>query len=153
MMLGNPVLLKVRRRRKKAKVPPATMAYDASPGWLREGRQPELVAEVVEELEGCNAVGVGPLVRGLTTTTPSFYFVLASADHQFFTLIAGGEDRVSATRLRAAVVLRLLQPGAPRLVRAFDDELELAEWALRQWPNDPAATTIVETITAERKRG
>jgi len=51
------------------------------------------------------------------------------------------------------VTARLVAEWPPVMVRAFDDELELAEWAVRQWPNDPAATTIVATITAERRGG
>jgi len=151
---GSLVLLEVRRRRKKAKVPPATMAYDARPDWLRQGRQPAIVEGIIEELLDAGVdhqIGIGPLVarpNGAVTTTPEVYFAVVGSDEGgLFTLLAGAAD------LRSAVTARLVAEWPPVMVRAFDDELELAEWAVRQWPNDPAATTIVATITAERRGG
>ena len=73
---GSLVLLEVRRRRKKAKVPPATMAYDARPDWLRQGRQPAIVEGIIEELLDAGVdhqIGIGPRVarpNGAVTTTP-----------------------------------------------------------------------------------
>jgi len=157
---GSLVLLEVRRRRKKAKVPPATMAYDARPDWLRQGRQPAIVEGIIEELLDAGVdhqIGIGPLVarpNGAVTTTPEVYFAVVGSDEGgLFTLLAGAGDRAGAADLRSAVIARLVAEWPRVTVWAADDELELAEWAVRQWPNDPAATTIVATITAERRGG
>ena len=92
--------------------------------------------------------------NGAVTTTPEVYFAVVGSDEGgLFTLLAGAGDRAGAADLRSAVTARLVAEWPPVMVRAFDDELELAEWAVRQWPNDPAATTIVATITAERRGG
>ena len=95
----------------------------------------------------------GPAKRGGDDDAEVYFAVVGSDEGGLFTLLAGAGDRAGAADLRSAVTARLVAEWPPVMVRAFDDELELAEWAVRQWPNDPAATTIVATITAERRGG
>ena len=153
--VGALALLEARRRRQLPYRYRPEMAFDSAAQY--RGGQPALVEQIAEELDGCDAVGVGPLVgraAGAATATPEVYFAIAAADESgLFTLLAGAADRASAASLRDAVLAGLVREWPPRTVWAVDDELKLAEWALRQWPDDPAATTIVATITAERKRG
>jgi hypothetical protein len=152
---GSPVLLEARRRRKYCK---PWRTHDSAAQY--HGGQSALVEQIARDLLEVGVdqrIGVGPLVArpaGAATATPPVYFIVVAADEGgLFTLLAGGADSASAADLRDAVVARLLWEGPPITVRAFDDELELAIWAARQWPDDREATTLVTAITAERRRG
>jgi hypothetical protein len=157
--VGSSVLLEARRRRQlpEYRSRPA-MAFDSAA--LQSGSRPALVEALAHELLDAGVdhrIGIGPLVTrppGAMPSTPTIYFAIAGCDEEgLFTLLAGAEDRAGAADLRDALIARLVREWPPVTVWAVDDELKLAEWALRQWPDDPAATTIVATITAERKRG
>jgi hypothetical protein len=114
---------------------------------------PAVVEELVEELEDCAAVGVGPLVRGVNGMPAPVYFIVASsaAATGYFTLIGGAPDARMATDLRNAVIARLITERLA--LQTFRDEADLARWCGQQWPDDPIASKLVEVITAERMRG
>ena len=151
---GALVLLEVCKRRKSRDAEVVTARWRTHDGVPQRHRPlPAVVAELVEELEDCAAVGVGPLVRGVSGAPAPVYFIVASSTPAtgYFTLIAGAPDASMATDLRTAVIARLI---AERLaLQTFRDEADLARWCGQQWPDDPIASKLVAVITAERRCG
>ena len=80
-----------------------------------------------------------------------WYFVVGSGGPDGFRCDQiAFEDEDLATKIRAAIQLRMWQLEKPIVVHDFEDELEMAKWCENIWPS-VKTTDIRRSIEAERK--